>query len=54
MLDNKNILITGVLVLLESDPSIGQMCEYGFSYNSGTNKIFLSIEEIKNLINKNT
>jgi len=28
----------------------GKMCEYGFSYNSGNNEDFLSVEEIKNLI----
>jgi UDP-N-acetylglucosamine 4,6-dehydratase/5-epimerase len=35
----------------ESDSSIGQMCEYGFSYNSGTNTKFLSVEEIREFIN---
>jgi hypothetical protein len=35
----------------ESDTSIGKMCEYGFSYNSGTNSQFLSVEEIRKLIN---
>ncbi|MAF57660.1 MAG: hypothetical protein CMK03_07005 [Ponticaulis sp.] len=34
----------------ESDSTIGKMCEYGFSYNSGTNSKFLSIEEIRELI----
>ena len=34
----------------EYDSSIGKMCEYGFSYNSGTNNKFLSVEEIRKLI----
>jgi UDP-N-acetylglucosamine 4,6-dehydratase/5-epimerase len=29
----------------------GKICEYGFSYNSGTNTHFLTVEEIKKLIN---
>lgn len=28
----------------------GKYCEYGFSYNSGSNKVFLSVEELRNLI----
>jgi len=28
----------------------GKFCEYGFSYNSGTNEHFLSVEELKRLI----
>lgn len=28
----------------------GKMCEYGFSYNSGTNDRFLSVKELKELI----
>jgi UDP-N-acetylglucosamine 4,6-dehydratase/5-epimerase len=35
----------------ESDSSIGKMCEYGFSYDSGTNTNFLSVEEIREFIN---
>jgi UDP-N-acetylglucosamine 4,6-dehydratase/5-epimerase len=35
----------------ESDSSIGKMCEYGFSYNSGTNTKFLSVKEIREFIN---
>ena len=35
----------------ESNSSIGEMCEFGFSYNSGTNKEFLSVNELKQLIN---
>lgn len=34
----------------ESNSSIGKMCEFGFSYDSGTNKSFLSVDEIRNLI----
>ena len=36
----------------ESNSSKGKMCEYGFSYNSGTNQDFLSVEQIKTLIKK--
>ena len=35
----------------ESDASVGKMCEYGFSYNSGTNEQFLTVGELKQLIN---
>tara|TARA_X000001036_G_C20621806_1_gene783430 strand:- start:504 stop:1502 length:999 start_codon:yes stop_codon:yes gene_type:complete len=38
----------------KSDSSIGQMCESGFSYNSGTNKDFLSVDDLEGLINKDT
>ena len=38
----------------ESNKTIGKMCEEGFSYNSGTNSTFLTIEEIKKLISENT
>jgi len=38
----------------ESNLSVGEMCEFGFSYNSGTNKEFLSVENIKSLIDENT
>jgi len=34
--------------------SKGKLCEYGFSYNSGTNKHFLTSDEIKALINTET
>ncbi len=34
----------------ESSPQKGNMCEFGFSYNSNNNKKFLSVKEIKNLI----
>ena len=34
----------------ESSSSIGKMCEYGFSYDSRTNKHFLSVDELKQLI----
>jgi len=36
----------------ESNSTVGKMCEYGFSYNSGTNKDFLTVSELKELINK--
>jgi len=34
----------------ESNSSLGEMCEFGFSYNSGTNKDFLTVNELKELI----
>ena len=34
----------------ESNSSIGKMCEFGFSYNSGTNKDFLTVNDLKELI----
>ena len=34
----------------ESNSSIGEMCEYGFSYDSSTNKHFLSVDELRQLI----
>ena len=37
----------------ESNSSIGKMCEFGFSYDSGTNKQFLSVDELKQLIKDN-
>jgi UDP-N-acetylglucosamine 4,6-dehydratase (inverting) len=37
----------------ESNSCVGKMCEFGFSYNSGTNTEFLSVENIKSLIDKN-
>jgi len=37
----------------KSNSKPGKFCEYGFSYNSGTNPNFLSVEELKELIIKN-
>ena len=37
----------------ESNPSIGKMCDFGFSYNSGTNNDFLTINDLQDLIKKN-
>ncbi|HCA41960.1 MAG TPA: UDP-N-acetylglucosamine 4,6-dehydratase (inverting) [Bacteroidetes bacterium] len=37
-----------------SNGSEGKFCEFGFKYNSGTNDEWLSVEQIKDLINKNT
>ncbi len=37
----------------ESNGKEGKICEYGFSYNSGNNKHFLSIEELREMILKN-
>ena len=34
----------------ESNSSIGEMCEFGFSYDSNTNKHFLSVDELRQLI----
>ena len=34
----------------ESNSSVGKMCEYGFSYNSGTNKHFLNVTDLQDLI----
>ena len=34
----------------ESSSSKGKMCEYNFSYNSGTNEDFLSIDDLKSII----
>lgn len=34
----------------ESNSPDGQMCKYGFSYNSGTNETFLTVDEIQSLI----
>ena len=34
----------------ESNSSFGEMCEYGFSYNSGTNKHFLNVTDLQDLI----
>jgi len=38
---------------LESNSSLGEMCEFGFSYNSGENSDFLTVEEIQNVIKSN-
>jgi len=38
---------------MRSNSKPGKFCEYGFSYNSGTNPQFLSVEELKDLIMKN-
>ncbi len=37
----------------ESNGKEGKLCEYGFSYNSGNNDHFLSIEELREMILKN-
>lgn len=34
----------------ESNSSVGKMCEFGFSYNSGTNKDFLNVTDLQDLI----
>ena len=34
----------------ESNSSVGEICEFGFSYNSGTNKDFLNVSDLKELI----
>lgn len=38
---------------IESNGKEGRFCELGFSYNSGENKVFLSVEELRELIIKN-
>ena len=38
----------------ESNTSSGKICEFGFSYNSGTNEQFLSVSELRHLINNHT
>lgn len=35
---------------LESNGTVGEFCEFGFKYNSGTNKDFLDVEKLKELI----
>ena len=40
--------------LNESNASSGKICEFGFSYNSGTNEQFLSVSELMHLINNHT
>ena len=37
----------------ESNLSVGKKCEFGFSYNSGTNEEFLSIEALQKLMKEN-
>lgn len=39
---------------MESNSSVGEICAYGFSYNSGTNNQFLSTDELQKLILENT
>ena len=34
----------------ESNSSVGKMCEFGFSYNSGTNNDFLTVKDLEKLI----
>ena len=34
----------------ESNSSVGKMCHYGFSYNSGSNEHFLSVKDLQKLI----
>ena len=34
----------------DSNSSMGKMCKFGFSYNSGTNKDFLSMQDLQELI----
>jgi len=38
---------------VESNHKAGKICQYGFSYNSGSNKKFLSVDEIRELIKSN-
>ena len=45
-------ILHGQRFLNESSTNIGTMCEYGFSYDSGTNDNFLSVEQLKDLIKK--
>jgi len=35
---------------IESNSKPGKFCEYGFNYNSGTNDLFLTVEELRDLI----
>ena len=37
----------------ESNGKEGKFCQYGFSYNSGTNEQFLTVDELRDLIHKN-
>jgi UDP-N-acetylglucosamine 4,6-dehydratase (inverting) len=34
----------------ESNSSVGEICKFGFSYNSGSNKHFLTVDDLKKLI----
>jgi len=34
----------------ESNSTVGEMCKFGFSYNSGTNKDFLTVNDLQGLI----
>ena len=34
----------------ENNSSVGRMCEFGFSYNSSTNEHFLTVDELRELI----
>ena len=34
----------------ESNSSVGEICEFGFSYNSGTNQEFLTVNDLKKLV----
>ena len=38
----------------ESNQALGKACGYGMSYNSGTNRHFLKVDELRQLINNNT
>ena len=38
--------------MLKSNEDKGKECNFGFSYNSGTNENFLSVKELRNLIEK--
>ena len=38
---------------LESNQVPGKLCQYGFSYNSGSNQKFLTVDEIRELIKDN-
>ncbi len=38
---------------MSSNSQPGKFCDFGFKYNSGTNPWFLSVEELKSLINNN-
>jgi len=40
--------------LNESNASSGKICEFGFSYNSNMNEQFLSVSELRHLINNHT
>ncbi|NMB80495.1 MAG: UDP-N-acetylglucosamine 4,6-dehydratase (inverting) [Ignavibacteria bacterium] len=37
----------------KSNSTVGNFCEFGFKYNSGTNPWFLSVDELKSLIKNN-